>query len=253
VIVGASNVRHVVTVTNDALAGGTVAAQGLDYAVAATGTSLTVSSPGGSGLAGAASAMHFVNVDTSTAGTKGGNADTSSTNTYRANGVVGGAGASHALGNVDVLDHANASFAGESDANTLTIDFGTIEQGSSQSRGFGLHNLLATVGYTAALDLDSVGEADASGVFSTDLANFLGLVAGASNGYTITLDTSSTGAFTGTYTLNLSDEDLAGAAGGQTLTLNVAGEVIAVPEPTAVALVGAAGLLLGRRRRGQTR
>jgi hypothetical protein len=249
VIVGASNVRHVVTITNNTLTGGTVAAEGLDYAVAATGTGLSVSSPGGAGLAGAASAMHFVNVDTTTAGTKGGSAGASSTNAFRANGVVGATSASHALTNVDVLDHANGSFAGDANADTLTLDFGTVEQGSSQSRGFSLHNLVATAGYTAALDLDSIGETDAAGVFSTDLATFLNLVAGGSNTYSVTLDTSSSGAFAATYTLNFSDEDLAGAAGGQTLTLNVLGEVVPVPEPTALVFAGLAGLLLCRHRR----
>ena len=249
VIVGASNVRHTLTVTNNALTGGTVAAQGLDYTVGATGTGLSVSSTGGTGLAGAAAATVFVNVDTATAGTKGGSADTSSTNAYRANGVVGAAGASHTLGNVDVVDHANASFAGDSDANSLTIDFGTVDQGSSQSRGFSLHNLLATAGYTAALDLDTIGESDAANVFSTDLAAFLNLVAGGSNAYNVTLDTTNTGTFGATYTLTLSDENLAGATGGQTLTLNLVGEVVAVPEPTAIVFAGFAGLLLRRRTR----
>ena len=249
VIVGASNVRHTLTVTNNALTGGTVAAQGLDYAVGATGTGLSVSLTGGTGLAGAASATTFVNIDTATAGTKGGSANTSSTNAYRANGVVGATSASHTLGNVDVLDHANASFAGDADSNSLTIDFGTVDQGSSQSRGFSLHNLLATVGYTAALDLDSVGETDSANVFSTDLATFLNLAAGGSNAYSVTLDTTATGSFAGTYTLSLSDENLAGATGGQTLTLNVVGEVAAVPEPSSLAFAAFAALLLRRRRR----
>ena len=252
VIVGASNVRHTLTVTNNALAGGTVPAQGLDYAVGATGTGLSVSSSGGTGLAGAASATTFVNVDTASAGTKGGTANTSSTNAYRANGAVGVNSASHALGNVDVVDHANASFAGDADANTLTIDFGTVEQGSSQSRGFSLHNLLATAGYTAALDLDNVaGSGDASAL-TTDLATFLNLAAASSNGYTAALNTSNLGAFAATYTLALSDENLAGAAGGQTLTLNLLGEVVAVPEPNGFAAAASLALgLLARRRKSR--
>ena len=50
------------------------------------------------------------------------------------------------------------------------------------------------------------------------------------------------GNFSGQYQFNLSDEqDLSGWAGQQTLMLNVTAEV--VPEPSALAIVGLAGLI----------
>jgi hypothetical protein len=64
----------------------------------------------------------------------------------------------------------------------------------------------------------------------------------------VTLDTTNLGTFSGSYVLSLSDQDLPGATGAQTLTINVAGEV--VPEPAGLGLLGAAAMLgLGRRRR----
>jgi hypothetical protein len=251
VIVGASNVRSRVLVTNNALAAGTVASEGLDYSLALSGaTGMSLGSPGnGSGLGASNSAMHFVDVDTSAAGTKSASLTVSSTNAFRANGTVGASSASPTLSSVDVLDHANASFAGDSDANSILLDFGTVQQNSAQSLPFSLSNLLATAGFTAGLDLDSILESgDVSNVFSTDLATFAALAAGGSVTKNVTLDTTNTGSYSASYTLGLSDEDIPGATGGQTLTINVVGNV--VPEPTSFGLLaGGAALLAGRRRR----
>ena len=96
--------------------------------------------------------------------------------------------------------------------------------------------------------MDSFNETDPSAVFSTDLATFSNLAAGGSNAYTVSLDTTNAGSFSGSYVLNLSDQDLPGATGGQTLTVNVTGQV--VPEPASFGLIATAAMLgLGHRRR----
>ena len=81
------------------------------------------------------------------------------------------------------------------------------------------------------------------------LSMWLGLV-GAAGALvaTFTLIGSTRSTFGGSYVLTLSDQNLPGATGGQTLTINVTGEV--VPEPASLGLIGAAAMLgLGRRRR----
>lgn len=148
-----------------------------------------------------------------------------------------------------VLDHSNASFDGALDDNEITVDFGTVIQGSAAQVTRTIYNLVATAAFTAGLDLDSISETDPSGVFSTDLTTFSNLAAGGSNNFLLTLDTSNVGSYSGSYLLNLSDQNLPGATGGQTLTVNLLGQVTPIPEPASVAGLLAAGLLLLRRRR----
>jgi len=149
-----------------------------------------------------------------------------------------------------VLDHSNASFTSPANTDTILLDFGTVAQNSAQSLPFSIQNLVATAGFTAGLDLDSILEADPDNVFSSNVATFANLAAGSSNAYSVSLDTTNVGTFGGSYVLSLSDQDLPGATGGQTLTINVIGEV--VPEPAGIGLIGAAAAAVmgpGRRRR----
>ena len=130
---------------------------------------------------------------------------------------------------LDVFDHAEASFAGASNQISLTLDFGMVIQGSNlPTLDFDIFNLVDTVGFTADLELDSfLGTGDAS-ILTTDLMTFTGgssLAAGSSNMFTATLDTSAAGAFSATYTLSFSDEDLPGATALADLTLNLMGTV----------------------------
>jgi len=126
--------------------------------------------------------------------------------------------------NLDVLDHSDASFVSGIDTDLLTIDFGTLALGGTVHSAFDLFNLESTLGFTADLDLDSIIGAGDTGVLGSDLAAFAGLHAGTSNGFMASFDTSNLGMFSASYTLNLSDEDIAGAT-TQMLTLQLLGEV----------------------------
>ena len=242
VIVGASTNADV-SIQNTA-SGGTKQ-QGLSYS--ASGDGDLSGSGSNSNLPPGPADVVSLSINTASAGARGGTVTVTS-NAYATNGNVGQSTFNQVV-SVDVLDHANASFDGGTDDDEITVDFGTVTQGSTQSTSRSVHNLVATTAFTAGLDLDSILENDPSGVFSTDLANFTNLAAGNSQSFTLNLDTSNLGTFSGSLTLGLSDQDLPGAMGGQTLTLNLMGSVVAVPEPASFGLLAGAGLLLVRRRR----
>jgi len=130
---------------------------------------------------------------------------------------------------LDVLAHANPSFSLASDQNSLNYDFGTVTLGSNvPAFQFDIANLVGTAGFTAKLDLDSILAAGDSPKFPTDLAPFSGgtaLAAGLSDSFIAAIDTSAVGSFAATYTLNFSDENLAGAIGLGSLVLNLTGSV----------------------------
>jgi endonuclease/exonuclease/phosphatase family metal-dependent hydrolase len=215
VIVGAA-VDVPVTVTNNAPVLVTNGADELDYTVSGSGGV----TGGAVGIANALAGgnLHNLSVDTSAAGLVSGTADVVSTSQNVANGVFGQ--------NIDVtvLDHADASFASGSDQNLLTIDFGTLGTGGVVNSPFDLFNLEQTLGFTAGLDLDSIVGSGDTAVLGSNLSAFAGLAAGNSNAFSASFDTAATGSFSATYTLNLSDEDLAGAT-SQVLTLQLLGAV----------------------------
>lgn len=190
--------------------------------------------------------------NTATAGLRSGTVTVDNLDVTTQAGAGTGANDANDVFNVSlsVLDHANASFVGGSDLNSLTIDFGSLALGSgTQFVPFDVFNLMSTVGFTAPLDLVSfAGNGDTS-VLGANLSLVNNLAAGANQGFLASFDTASPGSFAASYQLSLSDDMLlAGAVGGQQLTLNLLGNVTAVPEPGYWALAVLALALVGIRR-----
>jgi autotransporter-associated beta strand protein len=129
---------------------------------------------------------------------------------------------------MSVLDHAISSFVSGSTVTTLSVDFGTLTQGTgTTSQNLSIFNRAGPMGatWTAKLDLDSVVASVPGSVFSTTLSPFTNLASGSSRTYGLSMLTTTTGSFSGTYTLNTSDEDLPGAT-SQSMLVNVRGNVV---------------------------
>lgn len=132
---------------------------------------------------------------------------------------------------LSVLDHANPSFQGGSDVNLLSYNFGTVPRGSqSPTFSFDLFNLTSASGFTAGLDLDAISVVGHATAFSTNLANFSALAAGGNAAFSASISTQEVGAFSVTYTLNFSDENLPGASQLGQLTLSLSGMIAAATE-----------------------
>lgn len=151
---------------------------------------------------------------------------------------------------LSVLDHANASFSGLDDQDSLTIDFGSVVASSGLLQTpFSVFNLMASAGFTAPLDLVSVSGLGDTTALTTTAALTDNIAAGSSQAFFAMLNTSSIGSFAATYQINLSDDTaLAGAVGGQLLTLNLLGNVVAVPEPANFVWLLLGATLFPRRR-----
>ncbi len=126
-----------------------------------------------------------------------------------------------------VLAHSNASFDGNSNADTHAIDFGLVRQGSGiQQQGFAVYNIESVAGFTAALDGDAVNSTgDASGTLSSDLGTFSNLAAGGVNSYNAFVNPINVGSYALAQTLTNSDEDLSGAIAGTNLVLTITADV----------------------------
>jgi endonuclease I len=154
--------------------------------------------------------------------------------------------------NLNVLDHAIPSFATPSQSLSQTIDFGNIALGASATpASFDIYNLNAPSGFTAALDLDSVASSGNTSAFTTDLASFSNLAAGASQSFTSSFNVTSVGSFLSTYTLTLSDENLSGAT-NKTMTLTLKGVVRLAGDFDGNGSVDSGDYLVWRRSFGQT-
>lgn len=199
-------------------------------------------------------AVGLTGVSTSTAGLRSGtvtvdNTDlTTQTNVANSGKLDGDDSVNLSLA---VLDHSNASFASDQDADTLFLNFQAINLGKTATLNFSLSNLLTASGYVAGLDLDSITSVGDTSAFGTDLAKFVAMQAGTSGDFTATFTPDRGGAFYAEYTLGVSDENLSGATAGSSLTIVMSGVANArsVPEPFVISILPLAAALLKRRRR----
>jgi endonuclease/exonuclease/phosphatase family metal-dependent hydrolase len=217
VIVGA-NASLSVTVENIAPAVVPAGADELDYSIGGGG--VVIGTASGSDLALGGGQTHAIHLNTSTAGNHSGQVHVTSTSPAVENGSF-----SQPV-QLTVLDHSEGSFAAVTDTNLLTLDLGSFAPGTSApSASFAIHNLLATAGYTAALQIDSIiGSGDTS-LLGTDLAA-TSIAAGTSAAFDAWLETSlGQGFFAANYLIGVSDEDLLGATSGDNLLLELVGYV----------------------------
>jgi autotransporter-associated beta strand protein len=193
----------------------------LDYGYSSSG--LFTGSGTGSDLALGGASTHLLTVKTGTVGLVTGTVSATATTPLTVEPTF-----SQTV-SMGVLDHAIGSFASASTLTSLEIDFGTLTQGTATaSRSFSIFNRPGSLGagWTAKLDLDGV-TANAPGVFSTTLSPFTSLTSGSSRAFSLSMLTSTAGVYSGTYSLNLSDENLPGAT-SQTMSLTVRG-IVAPP------------------------
>jgi hypothetical protein len=104
-----------------------------------------------------------------------------------------------------------------------------VNQGSADPTfNFSLFNYGTNPTFTAGLDFDSVTPVGDSSVLTTDLAGSAGtlsLAGGLSHAFTAMLDTAAAGTYSATYSLMLSDENIAGAQ-NKSLSLTLMAHVV---------------------------
>jgi endonuclease/exonuclease/phosphatase family metal-dependent hydrolase len=209
VILGAS-VPVNVTVTNTAPVNVAVGADELDYSVQGSGAV----TGGAAGIATATLAgnLHALAITTGTPGVAGGTVSVNSASQAAQDATFGQAVST------TVLAHARPSFSAAEQQTSATIDFGIWARGSGTVTSSGaVHNLPDASGFTAGLDGDSVIATGDTARLSSDLAPFTNFAA--------MLDRSSLGTLATTYILATSDEDLPGATGLASLTLQLTARV----------------------------
>ena len=217
VIVGASASVNV-SVENIAPVIHVAGADELDYAISGSGV-VTGSAAGSDAALGGGNA-HAIALDTTTAGLRTGQVNVTSTSPAVQDG-------SHTEPvSIEVLDHSEGSWNGGVDVNLLELDLGSVPPGAAiQSESFDLHNLAATAGYTADLDVDSVSATGDTAQLHSDLA-IASIAAGGSESFQAFLETSmGQGLFNAQYIVEVSDEDLSGATDGTDMVLRLTGYV----------------------------
>ena len=244
VIVGASLGTQSVTINKTGV-------DGTYYSVMASGSATSTVSGHYNAFAmdttGSKATTVGLNASTSTAGLKSGTVTVDNLDITTEGGAGKGANDPDDVISVSasVFDHAQPSFRNAGSQSTLSLDFGSVPQNSGRhSIDFSLFNNMLTQGYTAGLDLDSIAASGSTGVLSTSLNAFASLAAGNEADFAAIIDTAATGDFNAAYTLNVSDENIPGAATLAPLTLELHGTVTAVPEPAVVILLLTAALAL---------
>jgi len=156
---------------------------------------------------------------------------------------------------LNVLDHMTPSFTSPSLLTTRTLDFGNVALGSSSpTLNFDVFDLNGVVGSTANMDFDSVTPSGSTSAFTTNLGASVGLLqiaAGSSQSFSASMNATSVGSFLATYTLNFSDENLAGAQ-NKSLTLTLTGIVRLAGDYNGDGIVNAGDYTVWRNTFGQT-
>lgn len=213
-----ASVSTSLSVSNSAPVSVSQGADRLDYTYTSSG--LFAGSGTGSDMALGSANSHALTVNTSQVGLVSGTVSASATSPQAASPNF-----SQPV-TMSVLDHSIGSFAQGSTVTGLTIDFGTLTLGTgTASQNFSIFNRPGTLGatWTAKLDLDTITPS-VPGVFSTTMSPFTNLASGSSRAFGLSMLTTTTGYFSGTYSLGLSDENLPGAT-NQSLSLTVIGRV----------------------------
>lgn len=140
-----------------------------------------------------------------------------------------------------VLDHSQASFANGFAQTSKTVNLGVLPQGGSLTvnNAYFVHNLTAPSGFTAPQDLTSVSPSGNTAKINSNVAPYTNQDHGAPNNhnFNVTVDRSTSGSFSSSYTMNFADSAMPGAtAQGTPLTLNLQAQVI---QPVAVSSVDA--------------
>ena len=198
-----------------------------------------------------------LSTSTSTAGLKSGAVTIDNLDITTGGGAGHGANDANDTFNVSltVLDHSMPSFVSNTNTATLSHDFGIVPIGAnSPTFSFDIYNLLATAGFTADMDFDSVTPSGNSAAFSTDLASAAGslvLHGGVGHTFTSALAATSLGTFSATYSLHFSDENIAGAL-NNSLTLTLTGKTLLAGDYNGDSVVDAADYVAWRSTEGQS-
>ncbi|MCA9280488.1 MAG: endonuclease [Phycisphaeraceae bacterium] len=127
-----------------------------------------------------------------------------------------------------VLDHANGSFDSPADLDTISIDFGTIAQGTGAAMiVFDVYNLPANdPAFVAALDIEADGVSGDADRLDTTLGS---TTIQSQQSFVATLDDSVSGVFSATYTYQTYDDlTIPTSQPGTVLTIHLSGTVVPV-------------------------
>ena len=222
VIVGAS-VSINATVSNAAPVSFANGAEVMNYQVLAGGALTGAFVSTDAALGGGNS--HPIGLSTGSAGAKSGSISVTSSNQQVANNNF-----SQTV-DYSVLDHAQPSFSSGTNVTMATADFGYVPVGSApRTIGVSVFNRVATAGFTAGLDVDSVTNSGDSARLMTSATTLGNLAAGSNVSFNAQLDSSVAGNFSATHTLATSDQNLPGATALSNLVLMTTARVFSVAD-----------------------